>query len=88
VIDIMVQDKEDAAGWDDVSPSKEEVIDKLNYKNTCEVLTRMGFMIRKTVNEHDERILLFDLWKSLEGDERNGVVPANLMSFLQAVQGI
>jgi len=54
----------------------------INYFTTCEILKDMGFISTKEGNEtNEQRILFVDLWRSLKGDENEGVLERNLKVF-------
>lgn len=43
---------------------------------------------RESKSRQKERILIFDMWRLLRGDEYQGVTPRNLKLFLTAVLGL
>ena len=60
------------------------------------MLARLGFASRESAarsgleskREQKERVLIFDMWRLLRGDEKHEVTPRNLKLFLTAVLGL
>jgi hypothetical protein len=63
---------------------------RLNYFYTSEVVKRMGFMYTDANHNDkaDERMLFIDFWRSLRGDENDGVDINNLKTLLLIIEGI
>lgn len=62
---------------------------KLDFFHCSEVMKDLGMIGGKSNTDvNEERILYVEMWKELEGDERRGISPSDLKSFLVAVLGM
>ena len=60
----------------------------INYFNAGQILKEMGFMSSKNnIETNEERILFIDMWRSMKGDNNEGVQSDNLKIFLGAIEG-
>jgi len=59
----------------------------INYFTANEILIDMGFLAINGIETNEERILFVDLWRSMKGDESDGVTDKNLKIMLGAIEG-
>lgn len=62
-------------------------VELFNYQKTCEVLNYLGFLAPSSSTQNQERVLLSDMWKIMQGEQTGGVTQEQLRKFLHAVLG-
>jgi UV DNA damage repair endonuclease len=61
----------------------------INYLNLKQLMVQMGFISELAANsDSNERILLYDMWRILEGDQREEVATDNLRCLIMALSKI
>eukprot|EP00347_Sterkiella_histriomuscorum_P024180 403332030 len=64
----------------------EELPKEINYLNMKQLLVLMGFCTEQAANsDSNERVLLYDIWRVLEGDQRDLIVIEDLRTLLIAI---
>lgn len=60
---------------------------KMNYYKTSELLNVLGFMSGASSSVNQEKILLYDLWRVLKGEEREGIKYEDFYKMILAIHG-
>ena len=58
----------------------------INYYNMKQLLVMMGFSSEQAANsDSNERVLLYDIWRILEGDQREEVTVEDIKTLLMGI---
>ena len=58
----------------------------INYYNMKQLLVMMGFCNEQAANsDSNERVLLYDIWRILEGDQREEVTVEDVKTLLMGI---
>ncbi|CDW71596.1 UNKNOWN [Stylonychia lemnae] len=67
----------------------EFVLKEINYLNMKQLLVIMGFCTESAANsDSNERVLLYDIWRILEGDQRDYVLIDDLRTLMMSIAKI